>query len=284
MGEASRTRQLSAPPEAVWAVLAEFDRIAEWAPNVDHSCALTDQRDGVGAVRRVQVGRPALLETVVAWEPNVRLAYRLDGLPVPARIGAVTNEWRLEPSGGGHHGHGDIHRRCRQATSATADRSTGGPQGRRRVRHDARRAGHPSATGHQCRRIDPMSADSQDRPDIVVILTDQERAIPPYENDALSQWRHDTLTGRRLVRRARRQFRPSLHRIAGVRTQPPDDLHRAVPRRARRHPDQRARQDGRRLPDAVAARRVRCPRSATGSAPAGTTPTTTASGTSAMPT
>ena len=29
MGEASRTRQLSAPPEAVWAVLAEFDRIAE---------------------------------------------------------------------------------------------------------------------------------------------------------------------------------------------------------------------------------------------------------------
>ncbi len=103
MGEASRTRQLAAPPEAVWAVLAEFDRIAEWAPNVDHSCALTDQRDGIGAVRRVQVGRPALLETVVAWEPNVRLAYRLDGLPVPARIGTVTvtNEWRLEPSGGG---------------------------------------------------------------------------------------------------------------------------------------------------------------------------------------
>ncbi len=42
-----------------------------------------------------------------------------------------------------------------------------------------------------------MNADSRDRPDIVVILTDQERAIPPYENDALSQWRHDTLTGRR---------------------------------------------------------------------------------------
>ncbi len=36
-----------------------------------------------------------------------------------------------------------------------------------------------------------------DRPDIVVILTDQERAIPPYENDELARWRHDTLTGRR---------------------------------------------------------------------------------------
>lgn len=36
-----------------------------------------------------------------------------------------------------------------------------------------------------------------DRPDIVVILTDQERAAPPYEGEALGRWRRDVLAGRR---------------------------------------------------------------------------------------
>ena len=35
------------------------------------------------------------------------------------------------------------------------------------------------------------------RPDIVVILTDEERAVPPYESDAVVAWRERTLTGRR---------------------------------------------------------------------------------------
>ena len=29
------------------------------------------------------------------------------------------------------------------------------------------------------------------RPDIVIIMTDQERAAPPYESDELKQWRKD---------------------------------------------------------------------------------------------
>ncbi len=36
-----------------------------------------------------------------------------------------------------------------------------------------------------------------DRPDIVILMTDEERAVPPYESDAVLAWRHDTLTGRR---------------------------------------------------------------------------------------
>jgi arylsulfatase A-like enzyme len=35
------------------------------------------------------------------------------------------------------------------------------------------------------------------RPDVVVILTDQERAAPPYEDDALRAWRLDALPARR---------------------------------------------------------------------------------------
>jgi arylsulfatase A-like enzyme len=34
-------------------------------------------------------------------------------------------------------------------------------------------------------------------PDVVVIVTDQERAAPPYETDALREWRHRALPGRR---------------------------------------------------------------------------------------
>ncbi|MHA7652706.1 sulfatase-like hydrolase/transferase [Mycobacterium sp. ML4] len=36
-----------------------------------------------------------------------------------------------------------------------------------------------------------------ERPDIVIIMTDEERAVPPYESEGLLAWRQRTLTGRR---------------------------------------------------------------------------------------
>ncbi|WP_205876983.1 sulfatase-like hydrolase/transferase [Mycobacterium camsae] len=36
-----------------------------------------------------------------------------------------------------------------------------------------------------------------DRPDIVIVMTDEERAVPPYESDEVLAWRDQTLTGRR---------------------------------------------------------------------------------------
>jgi arylsulfatase A-like enzyme len=36
-----------------------------------------------------------------------------------------------------------------------------------------------------------------DRPDIVIVMTDEERAIPPYESAAVLAWRDQTLSGRR---------------------------------------------------------------------------------------
>lgn len=38
---------------------------------------------------------------------------------------------------------------------------------------------------------------SPDRPDIVIIMTDEERAIPPYESDEVRSWRDRVLTGRK---------------------------------------------------------------------------------------
>lgn len=85
------------PPEAVWAALADFGGISRWAPNVDHSSLTTTQCEGVGAVRRVQVGRNALLERVVEWEPGSRLSYSIEGLPPVLR--SVTNTWTIEGAG-----------------------------------------------------------------------------------------------------------------------------------------------------------------------------------------
>ena len=42
-----------------------------------------------------------------------------------------------------------------------------------------------------------MRADPTNRPDIVVLLTDEERAAPPYETAALRAWRQRALPGRR---------------------------------------------------------------------------------------
>ncbi len=36
-----------------------------------------------------------------------------------------------------------------------------------------------------------------DRPDIVIIMTDEERAIPPYESPDVLDWRRRTLSGQR---------------------------------------------------------------------------------------
>jgi len=91
-----RTRTMPAPFIRVWDVLADFDRLAVWADNADHTSWLDDPRpDGemIGRARRVQAGRMVLVERIAVWEPPVRLAYTLAGLPPVVK--SAVNEWRL---------------------------------------------------------------------------------------------------------------------------------------------------------------------------------------------
>ncbi len=74
-------------------MLRDFSRIAGWAQEIDHSCALTERREGVGTERRVQVKSNVLLERVTVWEPNEALAYEIVGLP--SLVSSVVNEWTL---------------------------------------------------------------------------------------------------------------------------------------------------------------------------------------------
>lgn len=93
MAERTQSLTITASREAVWAVLADFDRIVDWAHNVEHSCLLTDQDSGVGTVRRVQQGANALTETVIDWDEPTCLAYKIGGLPPIFR--RVINRWAL---------------------------------------------------------------------------------------------------------------------------------------------------------------------------------------------
>jgi len=97
MSTVTRSRSVVASPARVWQVLADFDGISVWAPDVEHSSYLTSQTSGVGASRRVQVGRMTLVETVTAWEEDQLLSYRIEGLP-PV-VDSVENTWELAADG-----------------------------------------------------------------------------------------------------------------------------------------------------------------------------------------
>ena len=99
MTTVSKSVRIAAPPSRVWEILAAFDRISDWAPNVDHSCLLSTETSGEGTSRRVQVGRTVLVETVVDWQDGSRLSYRIDGLP--PMLDVVENTWDLTEEGNG---------------------------------------------------------------------------------------------------------------------------------------------------------------------------------------
>jgi uncharacterized protein YndB with AHSA1/START domain len=95
----SRTRTITAQPQAIWDVLADFGALSSWSANADHSCILNHGPDGdaMGTTRRVQVGRNALVERIVEFDPPTALAYRIEGLPRQLR--RVRNRWTLRSVG-----------------------------------------------------------------------------------------------------------------------------------------------------------------------------------------
>lgn len=99
VAEVRHERHVGAAPPVVWEVLADFDAIVRWGRAVDHSSAMTAQRVGVGATRRIQSGSTVVLERVTEWEPDRVLAYELIGLP-PV-VSEVTNRWEIRADGAG---------------------------------------------------------------------------------------------------------------------------------------------------------------------------------------
>lgn len=94
-----RARSISATPERAWEVLTDFGALSSWVPMIQHSCLLSEQTDGVGTVRRVQIARQTLVERVDVWEPTSTLGYTIEGLP--PIVGTARNTWRLAPTASG---------------------------------------------------------------------------------------------------------------------------------------------------------------------------------------
>jgi uncharacterized protein YndB with AHSA1/START domain len=86
-------RRVAAPPQFVWDVLTDHQGMSTWARGVSVTLERDGEfdRNGVGAVRRVALGRRVVREEVIAFEAPQRLAYRaLSGMPLPDYRGEVT--------------------------------------------------------------------------------------------------------------------------------------------------------------------------------------------------
>jgi uncharacterized protein YndB with AHSA1/START domain len=94
--QASRTVVYAAPPEAVFAAIAAFDRFPEWRSGVTSVEMLSS---GGGPVRFREVGpNGAVIYTVEAREPNSRLVTRIDDPSQPFG-GSWTLTLKPAPSG-----------------------------------------------------------------------------------------------------------------------------------------------------------------------------------------
>ena len=77
---------------------------------------------------------------------------------------------------------------------------------------------------------------NSNQPDVIIFMTDEERAIPPYETPEILDWRDKTLAGE-IGSKKRGQFQPALHGFSSMRAESPNAIYRSVPRCARCHPN-----------------------------------------------
>jgi uncharacterized protein YndB with AHSA1/START domain len=101
-------RDFSLPAERVFAYLAEHENLAEiFGAKVTRLRDGQDgQRNGVGSVRRLQIGPlPAFEETVTEFVPSERIVYKITkGSPLRGHLGVMS----FTADGQGSHLHYDI--------------------------------------------------------------------------------------------------------------------------------------------------------------------------------
>jgi hypothetical protein len=92
---AGATRTVDLPIERVWAGLVDHEAMSAWAPGLRVTLDRegTEERNGVGAVRRIAVPgpAPAIVEEVVTCDPPRTLGYRaVSAVPFRDYGGTVT--------------------------------------------------------------------------------------------------------------------------------------------------------------------------------------------------
>lgn len=92
--QTTATATVNRPIEHVWSVLADHEGMATWGPGLKVRLDQpgTEDRNGVGAVRRIEAPgpAPAIVERIVTFEPSRRLGYEaISGVPFKGYAGEV---------------------------------------------------------------------------------------------------------------------------------------------------------------------------------------------------
>lgn len=95
---ASRSRRIAAPPDAVWAAIADHAGWASWFPNITR-VEPGERAEGVGGTRVVHIGTALEAhEEFVAWDPGSRFAFTLVGASRPG-LRSMNEDVRVTPDG-----------------------------------------------------------------------------------------------------------------------------------------------------------------------------------------
>lgn len=90
---------IHAPPAAIWAVLADFGNVHQWAPTVKRAHLTSKAKSGIGCARNCTIGGMGHTDEVVTeWENEKALSYTVSAMGPMAE---GLSSWRLSPSSGG---------------------------------------------------------------------------------------------------------------------------------------------------------------------------------------
>ena len=76
---------INAPVEKIWEALSNIEELDKFDPTVKKSTALTAEKNGIGAKRKVNMmdGKNWFDETCTVWKPNEALTYELTACSFP---------------------------------------------------------------------------------------------------------------------------------------------------------------------------------------------------------
>jgi ribosome-associated toxin RatA of RatAB toxin-antitoxin module len=83
---------IAAPPDIVWAAIADLEAVQAYHPTVSKASLLPGPREGVGAGRTCVTKQGELVERIVGWEKSKAIEMQLVSSPWPVKA----MRWRTE--------------------------------------------------------------------------------------------------------------------------------------------------------------------------------------------
>jgi hypothetical protein len=90
--------EVAAPQDEVFAAISADPSTWTWFPGLSQGSYDSDPPHGVGTKRQVKMTGTTYKETMLAWDPPSRWAYRVDESSAPLAH-ALVEDWVIEPRG-----------------------------------------------------------------------------------------------------------------------------------------------------------------------------------------